>query len=230
MISVIIPTLNAQNGLVATLAALVPATVDGVVREVIIVDGGSNDATIAIAEAAGAGVLITSRGRGEQLTAGGAAAKHDWLLFLHADTVLEAGWHEEVAALIDAVRAGARPATAAAFQYALNDDGLIPRLMERGVRLRCALFRLPYGDQGLLIPRALYDELGGYRPLQLFEDVDIVRRTGRRRLKMLESKAMTSAVRYQRDGYARRIWRNLACLAMYYMQVPTDRIARFYNG
>src|SRR5918992_4724233 len=151
MISVIIPTLNAEAGLTATLSALVSATVDGLVREVIIVDGGSTDLTLKIAEAAGTEIVHSQRGRGGQLIAGAERARFPWLLFLHSDTVLEPGWGAEVAAFIQRVDIGQRPAAAAAFRFALDDAGFKPRLVEAGVRLRCTLFRRPYGDQGLLI-------------------------------------------------------------------------------
>ena len=96
-------------------------------------------------------------------------------------------------------------------------------------RLRYALFRLPYGDQGLLIPRRLYDEVGGFRPLPLMEDVDFMRRLGRRRIILLRPRAVTSAERYQRDGYLRRSTRNLMCLTLYFAGVPTNVINRRYG-
>ena len=96
-------------------------------------------------------------------------------------------------------------------------------------RLRCAALRLPYGDQGLLIPKRLYDEVGGYRPLPLMEDVDLVRRLGRRRTVMLRSRAVTSAERFRRDGYVRRSTRNLLCLALYTLRVPAHVISRIYG-
>lgn len=224
MISIVIPTLDAGEHLAATLAALVPAAVAGLVREVIIADGGSRDATLAIAEHAGAVVVRAERGRGTQLGAGAAAARAEWLLFLHADTRLEAGWETEAAAFM-----AANPGKAAAFRFTLDDRGLTPRLIEAGVRLRCALLRLPYGDQGLLIAAPLYRSLGGYRPIPLMEDVDLVGRIGRRRLRLLRARAITSAERYRRDGYPRRVLRNLVCLVLYYLNVPPARIAKLYG-
>ena len=156
MISIVIPTLNAASGLAACLTALVPGVVNGCVREVIIVDGGSTDRTLEIAEASGATILRTGQGRGSQLKAGAEEAKSEWLLFLHADTVLDTGWEDEVATFIERVDTGQRPETAAAFKFELDDLGLLPRLIEAGVACRCTLFRMPYGDQGLLIPRRLY--------------------------------------------------------------------------
>jgi rSAM/selenodomain-associated transferase 2 len=229
VLSVIIPTLNAETGLSATLTALVPAVVDGLVRDVIIVDGGSSDRTLNIAEAAGATVIRSPAGRGRQMIAGAAAARGPWLLFLHADTILEAGWEREAAAFIERVEVGQRPVAAAAFRFALDDLGLLPRLVEWGVALRCTLFRLPYGDQGLLMPQRLYHGLGGYQPMPLLEDVDIIRRLGRARTIILRTRAVTSAIRYKRDGYIQRIGRNLLCLALYQLRVPAERIQRLYG-
>lgn len=229
MISVVIPTLDADNELPATLAALVPGAVEGLIGEVIVVDGGSGDRTRAIAEASGARVLLSPRGRGRQLDAGAAAARGPWLLFLHADTRLEAGWVAACRSFMERADGGRRPASAAAFRFALDDQGTLPRLLEWAVGWRCALLRLPYGDQGLLMPARLYRELGGYRPYPLLEDVDLVRRLGRSRITLLDTKAVTSAIRYRRDGYAARVLRNLGCLALLYLRVPPHAIARIYG-
>ena len=229
MISVVIPTFNAQETLGPTLAALVPAVVDGIVREAIIVDGGSADDTQIIAEAAGARLIHVPRGRGSQLRAGAAAARGDWLLFLHADTVLEPGWAEEAENFMQQVANGRRPDAAAAFRFTLDDDGLKPRLMEWLVGLRCLLFALPYGDQGLLISRKLYGELGGFRPMPLMEDVDFVRRLKRRERVMLRSRAVTSGARYRDEGYMARSLRNLTCLTLYYLRVPPKVLTRLYG-
>jgi rSAM/selenodomain-associated transferase 2 len=229
MLSVIIPTFNAEATLVHTLASLVPAVVDGLVQEAIIVDGGSSDATFAIAEAAGARFIRAERGRGSQLDAAAAAARGDWFLFLHADTVLEAGWEDEAQSFTERVDTGRRPQAAAAFRFALDDDGLMPRLLERLVALRCLALALPYGDQGLLISRTLYGKLGGFRPLPLMEDVDLVRRLPRSRRVMLHSRAVTSAQKYRREGYLARMLRNMACMTLYYLRVPTRVLARLYG-
>ena len=229
MITVIIPTLNAESGLAAALTALVPATVEGLIREVVVVDGGSTDRTLEIADQAGASMVRSVPGRGHQLAAGAAAARMPWLMFLHADTVLEPGWEREAAAFIERVEIGQRPEAAAAFRFALDDLGFKPRLIEWGVAVRCMLLRLPYGDQGLLIPRRLYQSSGGFRALPLMEDVDLIRRLGRRRTVILRARAVTSAIRYRRDGYALRTARNLACLALYYLRIPAGLIARIYQ-
>jgi hypothetical protein len=215
MISVIIPTLNAERDLPVTLAALVPAAVNGVVREVIVVD----------AEFVQAGV-----GRGTQLSQGAARAKFPWLLFLHADTVLEDRWELEASEFMRGVDLGEQPRAAAAFRFKLDDKGLAPRTLEAVVRARCSVLRLPYGDQGLLISRRLFDEVGGYKPLPIMEDVDIVRRLGRKRLTMLNADATTSAERYRRDGYISRTLRNQTCLALYSAGLPIATIVRIYGN
>jgi rSAM/selenodomain-associated transferase 2 len=229
MISVIIPTLNAEAGLAQTLAALVPAALDGLIREAIVVDGGSGDRTAEIADEAGVAFITRGGGRGCQLAAGAAKARFPWLLFLHADTVLAPGWEREATAFMEAVDTGRRPPAAAAFRFALDDDGFRPRLLERLVALRCALLRLPYGDQGLLMPKPLYAEIGGYPASALMEDVGLVLRLGRRRITLLRTRAVTSAVRYRRDGYVRRSLRNMACLALFFLRAPQSVIARVYG-
>lgn len=229
MISVVIPTLNAERTLAPTLAALVPAVVDGVVQEAILVDGGSTDDTCVIADAAGTQLIHAPRGRGSQLDAGAAAAKGDWFLFLHADTVLEPGWVEEAQAFMERVESGRRNHAAAFFRFTLDDDGPMPRLVEWLVRLRCLLFALPYGDQGILISRRLYQQLGGFRPLPLMEDVDLVRRLKRQQMVMLKSRAVTSAQRYRSEGYLARGLRNVGLIVLYFLRVPTRVLTRLYG-
>lgn len=224
MLSVVVPTLNAERTLPAALSALVPGAIRGLISEVLIADGGSTDRTEAIADAMGATFLRAPAGRGPQLVVGAEAARGDWLLFLHADTVLDPGWDDEVARFIER----APPERAAAFRFALDDHAGAARRLEWIVGLRSRVLRLPYGDQGLLISRALYRRIGGFSPMPLMEDVDLVRRIGRRRLDLLRTPAVTSAERFRQRGYWRRSARNLGCLALYYCRVPPHVIARLY--
>ena len=219
-LTVVIPTLNAADGLAATLAALDPSD------DILVVDGGSRDGTPGLARGLGARVIETAPGRGGQLAAGAAAATEGWLLFLHADTVLAPGWREAVERHLSHPAAAG---LAACFRFALDDDSPQARRLERWVRWRVAALALPYGDQGLLIHRSLYDRVGGYRPLPLMEDVDLVRRLGRRRLTVLDAAAVTSARRWRQDGWLQRSARNLLCLTLFYAGVPAERIARLYG-
>ena len=228
MVSVVIPTLDAERTLGATLAALVPAAIDGLVRDVVVADGGSRDRTLLVADAAGCTIVRAAKGRGAQLAAGAEAAKSDWLLFLHADTMLDEDWTRAAERFIASAEAGSGK-EAAAFRFALDADGLSARLLERFVALRSLVFAMPYGDQGLLISRALYDRLGGFAPLEIMEDVNMVRRIGRRRLRMLPARAVTSATRYRRHGIFLRGLRNLTCLSLYFLRVPPRFIARLYG-
>lgn len=224
-LSVIIPALEAAANLPPTLAALAPAAVSGLIREVIVVDGGSRDGTRAIAEAAGARVIETAPGRGGQLREGATAARGRWLLFLHADTVLEPAWETEAAAFME--EGGAR---AAVFSLAFDAKGLAPRLVAAGAMLRTRMVRAPYGDQGLLISRALYEAVGGYRAMPLMEDVDLVDRLNRRGgFKVLKAKARTSAQRYEREGYAARVARNALCIALFRAGLDPAKIAKIYR-
>lgn len=228
MLSVIIPVLNGERDLPRTLTALLPATIGGVIKEVIIVDGGSTDSTLQIADEMGATVLNTEPGRGTQLASGAKAARFDWLLFLHDDTVLEPGWESEVLSFAHASQKSNQE-KAAAFSYKLDDRAIAARFLELTVKLRCGLFALPYGDQGLLISRRHYERIGGFADLPLMEDVDIIQRIGRGGLKLLAAKALTSAKRYEEGGYILRPLRNSMILTLYLLGVPPRHLVKLYG-
>ncbi|MDR3534990.1 MAG: TIGR04283 family arsenosugar biosynthesis glycosyltransferase [Acetobacteraceae bacterium] len=213
-----IPTLNAAATLPATLAALGP------VADCIVVDGGSHDTTIGVATQAGARVLSAPRGRGRQLAVGIDAATQAWLLLLHADTRLAPGWHQAAHAHI-----AAGPARAGWFRFALDSDDPRARRLERLVAWRCRVLALPYGDQGLLIHRDLLRTAGGMQPLPLMEDVDLAHRLGRGRLAAIDAAAVTSARKWQHEGWLCRSVRNQFCLALYLVGVPPHRIVRLYG-
>jgi rSAM/selenodomain-associated transferase 2 len=216
-LSVIIPALNANHLLPAAVSRLRAEDV----HEIIIADGGSSPPPSGLDD--GVTVITGAPGRGQQLHAGAAAATGDWLLFLHADTVLGKGWLEAVHG-----HASRHPDKAAVFRFVLDDPGAAARRLERVVAMRCRLLALPYGDQGLLVARTLYDQIGGFRAIPLMEDVDIVRRIGRRQLVMLDVPAITSAARYRREGYLRRMGRNLLCLSLFFAGVDPARIRKIY--
>jgi rSAM/selenodomain-associated transferase 2 len=225
MISVVIPTLNAEAALGPTLAALVPGLREGMVREVIFADGGSTDDTAAIAEAVGATLVEAPRGRGPQLAAGAAAARGPWLLFVHADTRLAPDWPE--AARRHIAEHGGR---AGWCDLRFDAEGLAPALVSRWANLRARLFAMPYGDQALLVSIALYRAAGGHPAIPIMEDVALARALGRRRLRPLGVFALTSAARYEAEGWLRRGARNLSCLALWFMGVAPERIAQRYRG
>ncbi|MGQ0676153.1 MAG: TIGR04283 family arsenosugar biosynthesis glycosyltransferase [Rhodospirillales bacterium] len=220
-LSAIIPTVNESARLPAALAVL-----RGAVAQIVVADGGSTDGTGEMAAGAGATVITSTRGRGAQLAAGAEAARCDWLLFLHADTALEPGWAAAAWQFMADPRNAGR---AGYFAFALDDRTPAARRLERLVAWRCRVLGLPYGDQGLLIAREHYRRAGGYRALPLMEDVDIVRRVGRRNLVPLPARAVTSAERWRREGWIVRSARNLLCLTLYFLGVPPRALLRIYR-
>jgi rSAM/selenodomain-associated transferase 2 len=223
-LSVVIPTLDAAHRLEAALSAV--GRPGETIDEIIVVDGGSADGTRDVARRLGATCLPAERGRGRQMSRGADHAAGDWLLFLHADTVLASGWQAEADTFM------ADPANlerAAVFRFALDDGAPQARRLERAVAWRTQVLGLPYGDQGLLIAYRFYRSLGGFRPLPLMEDVDLVRRIGARRIVPLAAAAITSAERWRRDGWYRRSAINLACLGLYAAGVPPHLIRRLYG-
>lgn len=228
MISVVVPARNAASGLADCLACLRVARGSGLIEEVIVVDGGSTDATPAIAQTHGAVLLRSPPGRGRQMHVGALQARGAWLLFLHGDVMLEEGWEAEAQDFL--ARYGAAAETAAVFRFALRDDSRRARWLERLVAWRCRRLGLAYGDQGLLVARSFYHALGGFEPLELMEDVEMIRRIGRRRLMLLRSRARSDARRYRREGFVARGMRNGILVSLYLLGVSAHRLARFYEG
>lgn len=224
MISVIIPTLDAAERVGPCLAAVAAGIATPGLRDVVIADGGSSDNMRAIAEEVGADFIEAPRGRGSQLRAGAAAAKGEWLLFLHADTVLPERWPDLALAHI-----AAAPERAAVFRLRFDAEGLGPRVVASWADLRTRAFALPYGDQALLISRRLYDSVDGHPPIPLMEDVAIARRLGRGRLTRLDAAVTTSFEAYERSGWMRRGARNLSTLALYMLGATPERLAERYR-
>lgn len=220
-LSIVIPTLNAAGDLPDTLVCLIEGLEAGLVRELIVSDGGSGDDTREIAEEIGAKLVAGVAGRGGQLNRGALAAKGDWLLFLHADTHLTAGWSQVVK---DHIR---RSRKAGYFRLRFRASGLAPVLVAGWANLRSRL-GLPYGDQGLLIARQLYDEIGGYAEIPLMEDVAMARAL-RGQLTGLSGQAVTGATKFIRDGWFRRGAGNLWTLTRYWAGVAPEKLARHYN-
>ena len=228
MISVIIPSLNSETTLAACLSALIPAAVDGLVREVIIADGGSTDRTAKIAESSGADTVSGGSTRSSRLIAGAAAARFPWLLFLPPDAVLSPSWIRDAEAFIAKSESGETTAKAAVFRFEIDDTGFAPRAFEVSTRIGHALCGVASAEQGLLISRDRYTALGGYRPIPVLEDLDITRRIGRRHLARLRTPLVTSPQRYRSEGYATRLRQHGLSLLLYGINVPLDRIA--YRG
>ncbi|WP_085308149.1 TIGR04283 family arsenosugar biosynthesis glycosyltransferase [Planktotalea arctica] len=220
-ISVVIPVLNAGDVLAGCAAALMEAVEVGLIRELIVSDGGSNDATRQIAEEIGALWVSGAPSRGGQLRRGCAVAKGEWILALHADTQLQAGWSDVAAAHLQRSEAGY-------FKLAFASGGMPARIVAGWANLRSRVLGLPYGDQGLLISRAVYQEVGGYEDMPLMEDVAMARALSGR-LRGLDARAVTSAQKYQKAGWLWRGGRNLWTLLRYFAGVPVERLAAQYR-
>ena len=219
-ISIVVPTLNSEAALAGLLGDLGEGLAAGIIREVVITDGGSKDGTQALAEAAGAIWVDGPASRGGQLRRGCEAAAGDWILVLHSDTRLEAGWPDVVLAHLP----GSAPA---AFRLRFDAKGLMPSLVAGWANLRSRIFRLPYGDQGLLVARADYEAAGGFPDQPLMEDVALVRALGR--IVLLPASVETGAERYIQGGWFRRGARNLWTLTKYFAGVSPETLAASYR-
>ncbi len=220
MICAVIPTLNPGNTLPVLLQDLRPH-----VSRIVVSDGGSSAKVLSSAVQNGALIAMGSSGRGQQLRRGASwAAGSDWLFIVHADCRLPEDWHERARAHIKSY-----PDKAGYFDLKFDSSRLSARILEALVRWRCALFGLPYGDQGLLISRKLYDAVGGYEAIPLFEDVAIIRALGKARIRRLGAPIFTNADKYERDGFFRRGWRNFKLLRRYLNGESVERLLTAYS-
>jgi len=223
MITAVFRTKDDEVGLAKALAALVPAATEGIVRDVVVVDAGSSDGTLAVADAAGCTILHEADGDGFRDAVD--AARADWLLFLSPAAVLEPQWHGEVLAFIDrAILAGEGRRRGAVFRLGRVESGLRARLAESSAALRSRLLAAPRAEQGLLVSRTLYRALGGHRPVGAFAEADLARRIGRRRLELLRAHALVRASG-DRPGPFRRL-RNAVTLALFVLHMPPGLIER----
>jgi len=229
-LAVVIPTLNAAGSLADTLRSIQQD--DRIRAHVVIVDGGSTDATLDVAEQNGVPVeniygFDGEPSRGGQI-ADGLSVVRDWawVMILHADTVLSPRWVDEVLAFTHLE--GAKQ-TAAYFQFQLKSTSRWARMVERGARLRTRIFGVVTGDQGLVISQIMLARIGGMRRIPIMEDVDLIQRIGKRNLVPLNANARTSAARYEKSGYLPRVVINFYCLILFYLKFPPEFIKRQYG-
>jgi len=221
-LGIVIPALNCAE----QVARLLPNLTSGLLDiDIVAADGGSSDATVETAGRHGGRIASAEGGRGPQLREGCATALGDWLLLLHVDSELPAGWDRTI---LDFISDAANSRRAGYFRFLLDHDAPEARRLERMVAWRCRTFGLPYGDQGLLISRSFLEELGGVPDLPLMEDVALARRIGKERLVELDTPLRTSAEKFRRDGYLIRSSKNLFCLTLYFLGVPPNAIRRLY--
>lgn len=221
-VAVVIPTLNEAQYLPGLLDDISHVAVP---HDVVVADGGSHDATLSVARAAGARAVAAPRGRGLQLNAGAAAVECDWLCFLHADVRMPQ------AARAELERAVADCAVqAAVWGLRIDAGGFWPRFMELGNSLRDRVGGLPYGDQGLLVRRELFAGVGGFPPFPIMEDVALIRLLGRRtRIERLGAPLLVSPRRWLREGPYRTWIRNSLLLSAYLAGASPQRLVRWYR-
>ncbi len=193
-ISVVIPTLNEANNLPLLLSDLSIIQKEG---EILIVDCGSEDKTIDVANIYGAKVYKSKeKNRGLQLDIGAKKSNGDWLMFLHADTRLTHDWFAKIQSVLKGDKNYIYY-----FKFKINDTKLIYRLLEILVNFRSKYFKQPYGDQGLIIHRSIYIKNNGFRKIHLMEDVDFLRRLNRKKdLKQLNLPIFTSSRKWERTN------------------------------
>jgi len=198
-LSVILPVLNEAEAIGPALRRLKEQAPDA---ERIVADGGSSDGSAELARAE-ARVVVADRGRARQMNAGAALAEGDWLLFLHADTRLPAGFAAELAA---AEAAGFR---AGAFRLRIEGRHRLLPVLAWCATLRTRWLGIALGDQALFVQRSLFETLGGFPPLPLMEDHAWSRRLRRAgiRLYLARGSATTSGRRWDQDGFWRTWWR-----------------------
>lgn len=215
-----IPALNEANRVVG---AIESARVPGV--EIVVADGGSRDATRELAAAAGARVVKSPAGRSEQLAAGVRASSGDAIILLHADTRLPSGFDWAVTGALEDART-----VGGAFCMRFEEAGWALRVVEWGVRLRVALFGLPYGDQALFVRRRTLDAIGGIPRTPIMEDLDLVKAMrGCGRLAVLDLCVTTSARRYRAGGVARTLFRNTVVAVAWQFDLDRRRLADWYQ-
>ena len=216
-VSVVIPAVNEQ----ALIGAVIDRARGGDPWEVIVVDGGSTDETVPVAEAHGALVMQSSRGRGRQMNRGAAIATGEVLLFLHADTHLPDGWPEHVAGVL-----GRDDVCAGAFRLSIDAPARALRRIEKAVNWRSRVLGLPYGDQAIFLEAKTFHRLGGFAEADAMEDFELVRRLRRLgRIGIVEAAVVTSARRWLAGGIWRTTMLNQLCVAAYLLGISPRRIA-----
>lgn len=219
-VSVIIPVLNEEKTIGATLEALLPLAP----HEIILVDGGSTDSTREIAQGFNIQIVVSERGRARQMNRGAKEASGDVLLFLHADTRLPASAFKDIArALADSNCVGGR------FDIELDGDHWLLPIVARMISYRSRVTKVGTGDQAIFVRRHAFERVGGFPDIPLMEDIAFCRtlkKTGA--VACLPSRVVTSARRWEADGVWRTIFRMWTLKLLYFAGVPPARLKQFY--
>jgi rSAM/selenodomain-associated transferase 2 len=221
-LSAIVPMLNESPNIGGTLNALRRGAPNA---EIIVVDGGSSDASVAIAQPLCDALISAPRGRARQMNAGARASHGDALVFVHADTLVPRTFARDIAAaLSDPAVVGGR------FDVRLDESGLPYRIIGAMISIRSRISRTGTGDQAIFVRRDVFESLGGFPELDLCEDLEFSRRLKRAgRVACLRTRVTTSARRWGRDGVARTVVKMWIIRAMYLMGVRPALLKRMYS-
>ena len=224
-LSVVVPVLNEARHLPFLLADL-QRWPDAL--QIVVVDGGSTDKTIQVAHQGGAQVVQSPvQGRGQQLQRGLQLSQHSWLMVLHADSRLSQHWVDHVQRVLS-MALGRQQAWA--FDFRVDQRRPMLKLLEWCVALRSRWGQMPYGDQGLLIHRSLYERVGGYRSLALMEDVDLIQRLQQiSRIGALGCALTTSARRWNHRGVLNQAWSNARLRRRWKNGEDAEQLIRIYR-
>ncbi len=203
-LSVIIPTMNEAQTLPLLLADLKKWPIP---LEILVIDSMSSDATCLIAKIGGAKTLqVEQANRGLQLHLGASISSGEWLLFLHADSRLPSGWPK---ILEEAINSDTKDPEVRFFEFRVNKKGLNIKLLELLVFIRSNWLKRPYGDQGLLIRKSLYNSIGGFKPLELLEDLELIERISNKiKIKSLHFPLYTNSRRWEKKSVIINAYKN----------------------
>ncbi|KZL50279.1 glycosyltransferase [Nodularia spumigena CENA596] len=220
-ISIIIPTFNEAANLENAIASTQPSTN----VELIVVDGGSQDDTVSIAQSLGVKVISSPPGRAVQMNAGAMAARGDILLFLHADTRLPAGFDSMVRSALQ------QPQTVAgAFSLRIDADYWALRWVEKGVNWRSHFYQMPYGDQAIFLTTEIFQKIGNFPNLPIMEDFELIRRLKRTgKIPIIPVPVITSARRWLKKGVFQTTLLNQIVITAYFLGVSPERIRSWYR-
>ena len=220
-LDVVLPVLNEE----ASVARAVASAHDPAVSAIVVVDGGSEDATIAVARDAGARVIRSSPGRSVQMNAGGQATSAEAVMFLHADTVLPPDFGARIgAALRDPAVVGGR------FDVSLSGADVRLRMVEFFMNMRSRLTGISTGDQAIFVRRHVFEEMKGFREIPLMEDVDFTSRLRKLgRVAALQDRVVTSSRRWEQNGILRTIILMWALRLAFAIGVGPERLSVLYS-
>jgi rSAM/selenodomain-associated transferase 2 len=220
-ISIIIPAINEAGNIKKAIAT----TQANLNIEVIVVDGGSSDDTVAIAQSLNVKVISSSPGRAVQMNAGAVAASGDILLFLHADTRLPTGFDKMIRTALQ------QPGTVAgAFKLRIDASLLSLRWVELGVNLRSHFYQMPYGDQAIFLTKEVFQQIGSFPELPIMEDFELMRRLKRiGRIVIIPTPVVTSARRWLKKGVFKTTFLNQVVIIAYLLGVSPEQICRWYR-